>query len=94
VAAERALQFMASHAQLSQHQARALASLRSHHATRIAQVESRLSRLTGAAQAAERRDLAEEAISHRRLTDAIRAPAIRTDVAGAVFASAATPFVR
>lgn len=94
VAAERAIQFMAGHERLRQHKERGLASLRSQRATRVAQVESRLTRLTGAAQAAERRDLEEEEVLYRRLTDAIRAPAIRTDVIGAVFASAATPFVR
>jgi hypothetical protein len=93
-AAERALQFMAGHEVLRQHQERGLISLRSQHATRVAQVESRLTRLTGVAQAAERRDLEEEVAFHRRLTDAIRAPAIRTDVAGALFVSAGTPFVR
>lgn len=93
-AAERALQFMAGHELLRQHQVRGLASLRSQHATRVAQVESRLTRLAGVAQAAERRDFEEEVVFLGHLTDAIRAPAIRTDVAGAVFASAATPFVR
>lgn len=91
-AAERALRFMENHELLRQHQERGLISLRSLHATRGAQIESRLTRLTGEAQAAERRDLEEEEGFHRRLIDAIRAPAIRTDVAGAVFASAATPF--
>jgi ATP-dependent helicase HepA len=93
-AAERALQFLATHEILRQHQQQGLASLRSQHATRVAQVESRLTRLTGVAQAAERRDLEEEEDLISRLTDAIRAPAIRTDVAGAIFASAVTPFVR
>lgn len=93
-AAERALKFMAGHALLRQHQDRGLVSLRSQHATRVAQVESRLTRLTGVAQVAERRDLEEEEVLHGRLTDAIRAPAISIDVAGAVFASAATPFVQ
>jgi ATP-dependent helicase HepA len=93
-AAERALRFLAGHQLHRQHQERALVSLRSQHAIRVAQIESRLTRLTGVAQAAERRDLQEEEVFHGRLTDAIRAPAIRTDVAGAVFVSAATPFVR
>ena len=93
-AAERALQFMTGHELLRQRQERGLVSLRSQHATRVAQVESRLTRLTGVVQAGERRDLEEEEVFHRRLSDAIRAPAISIDVAGAVFASAATPFVR
>lgn len=91
-AEERALKFMAGHELLRQHQERGLVSLRSQHATRVAQVESRLTRLTGAAQAAERRDLEEEEVLHGRLSDAIRAPTISIDVAGAVFASAANPF--
>lgn len=93
-AAERALKFMSSHERLRQHQERGLVSLRSQHATRVAQIESRLTRLTGAAQAAERRDLEGEEVLHGRLIDAIRAPAINIDVAGAIFASAITPFVR
>lgn len=93
-AAERALQFMAGHELLRQHQERGLASLRGQHTTRVAQVHSRLTRLMGVAQDAERRDLEVEEALYRRLTDAIQAPAIRTDVVGAVFASAATPFVR
>lgn len=93
-AAERALQFMAGHELLRQHQEHGLVSLRSQHATRVAQVESRLTRLTGVAQAAERLDLEEEEVLHGRLSDAILAPAISIDVVGAVFASAGTPFDR
>jgi len=93
-AADRALQFLAGHELLRQHQEQGLVSLHSQHATRVAQVESRLTRLTGVAQAAERRDLKEEEVLHGRLSDAIRAPAISIDAAGALFASAATPFVR
>jgi len=91
MAAEQALQFMASHELLRQHQERGLVSLRSQHATRVAQVESRLTRLTGLAHAADRRDLEEEEVLYCRLIDAIRAPTISIDVAGAVFASA-SPF--
>lgn len=93
-AEERAKQFLAGHELLRQHQGRGLVSLRGQHATRLAQVQSRLTRLTGIAQAAEQRDLEEEKVFYRRLTDAIQTPDIRTDVVGAVFASAATPFVR
>lgn len=92
--AERALKFMTSHELLRQHQEHGLVSLRSQHATRVAQVESRLTRLTGEAQSAERRDLEEEEVLHSRLIDAIRVPAISIDVAGAVFTSAYTPFAR
>lgn len=91
-AAERALQFLAGHDLFRQHQAQGLASLRNHHAVRVAQVESRLTRLTGAAQSAERQDLEAEEVLVGRLTDAIRTPAISTDAAGAVFISATTPF--
>lgn len=94
VAAKRALQFMFSHERLREHQERGFVSLRSQHATRIAQIESRLTRLLGAAQAAERRDLEEEKLLHSRLIDAIRLPAINIDVAGAIFVSATNPFVR
>lgn len=93
-AAERALQVMTGHERLRQNQERGLASLRSQYATRVAQVESRLTRLTGVAQVSERRDLDEEKVFYGQLTDAIRSPAIRTDVVGALLVSAATPFAR
>jgi ATP-dependent helicase HepA len=92
VAAQQAHQFMTSHDLLRREQERGLASLSKQHAIRKAQLESRLIRITGTAQVAERRDLVEEVGLHRRLIDAVREPAIRTDATGAVFASATTPF--
>ena len=68
--------------------------MRSQHATRVAQIESRLTRLTGLAQCMEQRDLDEEEVLFSRLNEAIRAPSVRTDVAGAIFASASAPFVQ
>lgn len=94
VAAKCALQFMSSHDRLREHQERGLVSLRSQHATRVAQIESRLTRLRGAAHAAERRDLEEEELLVGRLINAVRTPAISIDVAGAIFASVTNPFVR
>ena len=94
LAAQQALKFIKGHDLLRQHQERGLDSLRSQHAIRVAQGESRLTRLTGLAQAAEHRDLEEEKILHARLRDAIQSPAITIDVVGAVFASNATPFDR
>lgn len=93
-AAASALAYINGHDLVHQQRARGLASLRSQHATRVAQIQSRLTRLTGIAQVVEQRDLDDEEVLFERLSDAIRAPSIRTDVAGAIFASASTPFVQ
>ncbi len=93
-AAASALTYISGHDLVDQQRARSLASLRSQHATRVAQLESRLTRLTGAAQLAEKRDLDKEEVMFSRLCEAIRVPSVRTDVVGAIFASASTPFVR
>lgn len=93
-AAATALTYITSHDLVYQQRARGLASLRQQHATRVAQIESRLTRLTGMAQVMEQRYLDDEEALFVRLHDAIRAPSVRTDVAGAVFASASAPFVR
>lgn len=93
-AAANAMAYITGHDLVHRQRARGLASLRQQHATRAVQLESRLMRLTGVAQSAERRDLDEEEVLFARLNEAIRAPAVRTDVAGAIFASASTPFIR
>jgi ATP-dependent helicase HepA len=93
-AAESALAYISGHELVRTQQARGVASLRHQHATRVAQIESRLTRLTGLAQSAEMRDLEEEEGLFDRLTEAIRLPSVRTDVAGVIFASAKAPFVR
>lgn len=93
-AAASALAYINGHDLVHQQRARGLASLRNQHATRVAQIESRLTRLTGVAQVAEQRDLDDEEVLFARLNDAIRAPSVRTDVAGAIFASASAPFVQ
>jgi ATP-dependent helicase HepA len=93
-AAASALTYITGHDLVHQQRARGLASLGHQHATRVAQIESRLTRLTGVAQSVEQRDLDEEEVLFARLNDAIRAPSVRTDVAGAIFASASTPFVQ
>ena len=93
-AAKRALDYITSHELVQQQRARGLASLRHQHATRVAQIESRLTRLTGVALSEEQRDLEQEEVLCERLNDAIRAPSVRTDVAGAVFVSASAPFIQ
>ena len=93
-AAAKALTYITNHDLVHQQRARGLASLRQQHATRVAQIESRLTRLTGVAQTVEQRDLDDEEVLFARLNDAIRAPSVRTDVAGAIFASASAPFVQ
>ena len=89
-----ALSYIEGHDLVHQQRARGLASLRHQRATRVAQIESRLARLTGVAQSVERRDVDEEEVLFARLNDAIRAPSIRVDVAGAIFVSARAPFVQ
>ncbi len=93
-AAAHALAYISDHDLVHQQRARGLASLKAQHSTRVAQIESRLTRLTGSAQRVEQRELEEEEAMFSRLCEAIRAPSVRTDVAGAIFASARTPFVR
>lgn len=92
-AAACALAYINDHDLIHQQISRALASLRAQHATRVAQIESRLTRLTDVARTVEQRDLDYEEVLFARLNDAIRTPSVRTDVAGAIFASARTPFV-
>jgi hypothetical protein len=93
-AAANALAYITSHGLVCQQQARGLASLRHQHATRVAQIESRLTRLTGVAKLVEQRELDDEQVLFARLNDAVRVPSVRTDVAGAIFASAGSPFVK
>lgn len=93
-ASSDALRYISDHALLHQQRSAALASLRRQHATRVAQIESRLTRLTGAAHCAEKLELEEEETSFSRLHEAMRTPSIRFDIAGAIFASASIPFSR
>jgi ATP-dependent helicase HepA len=93
-AASNALTYINGHELVNQKRAQGLTSVRRQHATRVAQIDSRLARLKGVAQLAEQRDLDEEEVLFARSSDAIRAPAIRIDVAGAIFVSASSPFVR
>ena len=93
-ATQRARAFIETHEVLREHSERGLLALQRQHETRVAQLESRMTRLTGAAQAAERSDLDAESVLRTLLAQAIRRPAVHTDVAGAVFISATTPFVR
>lgn len=89
-----ALDYIVGHELVQQQLSRGLASLRHQHATRVAQIESRLTRLTGAAQQTEKRYLDEEEVLFARLHGAIRAPSIRIDTVGAIFLSASAPFVQ
>lgn len=93
-AIQRALAFVVEHKAVHEHSEHGLRSLQRQHEIRVAQIESRISRLTDAAQAAERRDLDVEVIMYERLTKAIRQPTVRIDVAGALFIAATAPFVR
>jgi ATP-dependent helicase HepA len=71
----------------------ALVTARAQHTIRQAQITSRISRLTGAARTAEIVDLGKEAQLQETLLSAIATPALRLDVAGAVFISASLTFV-
>jgi len=93
-AAKSALDYISSHELVRMQQTKGLASLKYQHAMRVAQIESRLTRLTGLAQSVEFHELEIENELFERLNQAIRTPSIRTDAAGAIFASVNTPFVR
>jgi len=93
-ATQRAHEFIATHKAVLEYIQRGLVTLQRQHETRVAQLESRIARLTGAAQDAERRELDSEAVMNALLNEAIRRPAVRIDVAGALFIAATTPFVR
>lgn len=94
LAAQRAHAYIVAHDAVLKHVDRGLVSLQRQHETRMAHLKSRIARLTGAAQAAETRDLEVECTMHALLAKAIRLPAVQTDAAGALFVSATTPFVR
>ena len=91
-ASANALRYINDHNLVHQQRSAALASLTRQHATRVAQIESRLTRLTGAAHYVEKRELEEEEALFSRLHEAIRVPSIRFDIAGAIFVAASTPF--
>jgi ATP-dependent helicase HepA len=93
-AAAIALAYINNHELVHQHRTRGLASLRKQHAVRVAQIESRLTRLTGLARRVEQRYMDEEKALLSHLEAAIAEPSVRTDVAGAIFASASAPFVQ
>lgn len=92
--AESALDFINGHELVHVQRSKGLASLRHLHTTRVAQIESRLTRLTGIQQEMEQRDLDKEEALFELLRDAIQSPRIHIDIVGAVFASASTPFVQ
>lgn len=94
LAAKRAHAYIISHEKVRKHVESGLASLKHQHDTRIAQLKSRIARLNGTAQTAEVRELERESGMHSLLAESIRLPAVHTDVAGALFVSATTPFVR
>ena len=94
LAEQRALVFVASHDLVRAHAERGLHDLQRQHEKRVAHLESRITRLTGAAKAVERRDLEAEVRMYSQLAVAIRRPAVRLDVVGAIFVSTTTPFVR
>jgi ATP-dependent helicase HepA len=88
----RAQAFILEYKTLEEQCTQSLMSLKQQHALRVAQIESRISRLAGAAQSAERRHLEDEEQLFVRTSEAIRAPAIHTDIAGAVLVSPINPF--
>jgi len=90
--AEKALQFITGHDALRQHIDKGRASLDRQHVARVAQLEARLTRLTGPALMEERRALDQEGRLHGDLVEAILSPEIQVDSVRAVFMSARTPF--
>lgn len=93
-AAQRANSFIVQHESVRSQIERGLYALRRQHEIRIAQIKLRIARLSGAAQAAEIKDLESEGAMHALLTQAIGKPAVRTDVVGALFLAATSPFVQ
>lgn len=93
-AAESALVHITNHELFRRELTLGLDSLRRQHSISVSQIESRLARLGGVAQMAEKRDLVEEEEFFLQLSEAIRLPVVRVDVAGAVFVSANDPFAK
>jgi ATP-dependent helicase HepA len=93
-ASQEAKQWLLAHDLLRQQCAKSVASLRRQHLTRVTQLESRLTRLTGRAQLDAVCELDQEKIFFEGLTEAIENPAIYTDVVGAIFVSAKPPLAR
>lgn len=71
-----------------------LIGLRQQHESRVAQLNSRVSRLEGMARDAELADLRVEHDLHRRLTSAVASPSLRLDSAGAIFVAPTSPFAQ
>jgi ATP-dependent helicase HepA len=93
-AAESALDYISGHELFRTQQTLGVVSLRHQHATRVAQIESRLARTTGLAQKVEMHELEAEKELFDHLNQAISSPSVRTDAAGAIFVSANTPFIQ
>ncbi|CAN5663340.1 hypothetical protein BH11PSE7_BH11PSE7_20090 [soil metagenome] len=93
-ASARAHAFVKGHVRVRALIDRSLRGLQLQHMARTVQLASRIKRLVGAPRDAELRDLQAETESHDRLMEAMRLPAVRLDVCGAIFMSATTPFAQ
>lgn len=90
--AERALQFISGHQKLSARKERGLRTLARQHRARVAQLETRMTRLSGAARVDEHKTLDQEISLNGVLVHAITTPEVRVDAVRAVFLSARNPF--
>jgi ATP-dependent helicase HepA len=92
VEADRAQQFVRQIAKLSERKNKALETLRQQHRERVAQLETRVTRLTGAPREDEKAALAQEFEVNNEVLDGIMTPELRMDAVRAVFISANNPF--
>ncbi len=88
----RAQQFVGLHPKLGERKAKALESLAQQHRARVAQLETRLTRLSGASRDDEQAALALEIELNGAVLDGITSPELRVDAVRAVFISANDPF--
>lgn len=87
-ALNRGRSFLSAQDSLTERVSAALDTLRLQHETRRGQLESRIARLDGGARDSEARELDRELTMHQLLLNAIGAPRLRVDTAGAIFVSA------
>ena len=92
VAAGRTQQFVELHPKLGERKAKAIEALARQHRARVAQLETRLTRLSGASRDDEQAALAQEIELNGEVVDGITRPELRVDAVRAVFISANNPF--
>jgi ATP-dependent helicase HepA len=92
VEAGRARRFVGLHPKLGERKAKAIEALARQHRARVAQLESRLTRLSGASRDDEQAALAQEIELNGEVADGITNPELRVDAVRAVFIASNDPF--